>query len=52
MSELTGTIDADTLKLAGRPGSRLHTDMNKPADRDHLQIGPITGELAGGENRR
>jgi hypothetical protein len=49
LSELTGAIDANTLKLAGRPGSKLHADMNKPADRDHLAIGPITGELADGE---
>ncbi|MDQ3440214.1 MAG: hypothetical protein M3478_07675, partial [Planctomycetota bacterium] len=49
MSELKGTIEAQTLKLAGRPGRGLHADMVKPADRDELSIGPITGELAGGE---
>jgi hypothetical protein len=49
LSELKGLIEADALKLAGRPGSKLRAEMTKPADRDHLAIGPITGELAGGE---
>src|SRR5688500_237477 len=49
MSELKGMVEAQTLKLAGRPGRALHTEMVKRADRDELVIGPITGELAGGE---
>jgi hypothetical protein len=49
LSEMKGVIDASSLKLAARPGRRLHADMVKPAGRDQLRIGPITGELAGGE---
>lgn len=49
LSELKGLIESSSLKLAGRPGKNLHAEMLKPAHRDQLRIGPIRGELAGGE---
>ena len=49
LAELTGSIDLPSLSMADRPARDLHAEFFKPADRQGLHIGNITGRVAGGK---
>ncbi len=48
LQSLTGTVSFDSLKLAGRDVSWLTAEINKPADKDVIQLLKIDGRIADG----
>ena len=48
LQSLSGSVDFDSLKLAGRPVRRLTARIGKAPDQDLLRITNIDGRIAGG----
>lgn len=48
LKTLNGSIDIDSLDVAGRQVTRLTADLRKPGDRNVLQVSKIDARLAGG----
>jgi hypothetical protein len=49
LDQLAGAVDVNTLKVADRPARGFRTEIRKPAGKDTLAVGPLQGQLAGGE---
>ena len=49
LAGLKGNVQADTLKIAGRPGKNFSAELFKPETQDAMRIGKIQAQLAGGE---
>jgi hypothetical protein len=48
LADLTGGVDLPSLQMSDRAASDVHAEFFKPANRQGLHIGNITGRLAGG----
>jgi hypothetical protein len=49
LADLTGSVNLPSLTMADRSAQDVHAEFFKPANRDGLHIGNITGRLAGGK---
>jgi hypothetical protein len=48
LGDLNGAIDLPSLTLSDRPATDVHAEFFKPASKQGLHIGNVTGRLAGG----
>jgi hypothetical protein len=49
LDQLAAVVAVESLKVADRPARAFRTNVRKPPGEDTLAIGPLQGELAGGE---